>query len=182
MRQHNRNRAVSPSLLLLAGLAFCVSEVLTGAQEKPANRSTEGYTPLQAEAKQTYESVCAACHGLDARGSERGPDIPSRPEIVLNGRGACADSGEWKTSRRDAIVSLLWGSPNCRRWSLTSEPCKAVARSWRCREILNEAGYSSLERQSVRSAIPSPAKAAFLRRISLPLRENWMGTNCEAKS
>jgi len=83
MRQHNRNRAVSPSLLLLAGVAFCVSEVLTGAQEKPANRSTEGYTPLQAETKQTYESVCAACHGLDARGSERGPDIASRPEVVL---------------------------------------------------------------------------------------------------
>jgi len=82
MRQHNRNRAVSPSLLLLAGVAFCVSEALIGAQEKPANRSTEGYTPILAEAKQTYESVCAACHGLDARGSERGPDIASRPEVV----------------------------------------------------------------------------------------------------
>ena len=38
---------------------------------------------MHAEAKQTYESVCAACHGLDARGSERGPDIVSRPEVVL---------------------------------------------------------------------------------------------------
>src|SRR5262245_40880759 len=84
MRQHNRNRAVSPSLLLLAGVAFCVTKALTAAQEKPANLSaTEGYTPLPAEAKQTYESVCAACHGLDARGSERGPDIASRPEVVL---------------------------------------------------------------------------------------------------
>src|SRR6516165_3846821 len=71
MRQPNRSRAVSPSLLGLAGVAFCVTEVLTGAQEKPANLSTEGYTPTQAEAKQAYESVCAACHGLDARGSER---------------------------------------------------------------------------------------------------------------
>ena len=37
---------------------------------------------MLADAKQTYENVCAACHGLDARGSERGPDISSRPEVV----------------------------------------------------------------------------------------------------
>lgn len=52
MRQHNRNRAASPSLLIVAGVAFCVTEILTGAQEKPADLSTEGYTPIKAEAKQ----------------------------------------------------------------------------------------------------------------------------------
>jgi putative heme-binding domain-containing protein len=76
MRQHNRSRAV------LAGVAFCVAAVLTWAQEKPSDPSTEANARIQADAKQTYESVCAACHGLDARGSERGPDIVSRPEVV----------------------------------------------------------------------------------------------------
>jgi putative heme-binding domain-containing protein len=34
------------------------------------------------EAKAAFESVCASCHGLDARGGERGPDIVSRPEVT----------------------------------------------------------------------------------------------------
>lgn len=29
-----------------------------------------------------FEAACASCHGLDARGGERGPDIVSRPEVV----------------------------------------------------------------------------------------------------
>jgi cytochrome c oxidase cbb3-type subunit 3 len=30
----------------------------------------------------TFESTCAACHGLDGRGGERGPNIVSRPEVL----------------------------------------------------------------------------------------------------
>jgi putative heme-binding domain-containing protein len=82
MHQHNRSRAVIPTLSLLAGVSFCVAVVFAWAQEKPANPSTEAKAAIQADAEQTYESVCAACHGLDARGSERGPDIASRPEVV----------------------------------------------------------------------------------------------------
>ena len=80
MRQHNRRRAFIPPLSLVA--AFCVAAVLTWAQEKASDSSAEANARIQADAKQTYESVCAACHGLDARGSERGPDIVSRPEVV----------------------------------------------------------------------------------------------------
>ena len=36
----------------------------------------------QVEAKASFDSICASCHGLDARGGERGPDIASRPEVV----------------------------------------------------------------------------------------------------
>jgi cytochrome c oxidase cbb3-type subunit III len=36
----------------------------------------------RAQAKATFATICASCHGLDARGAERGPDLVSRPEVV----------------------------------------------------------------------------------------------------
>lgn len=36
----------------------------------------------QVGAKASFDSICASCHGLDARGGERGPDIASRPEVA----------------------------------------------------------------------------------------------------
>jgi len=34
------------------------------------------------DARQIFESTCAACHGLDGRGGERGPNISTRPQVV----------------------------------------------------------------------------------------------------
>src|SRR5215831_7739778 len=52
------------------------------AQNKPAANSSETSVARQTDAKTAFESVCASCHGLDAQGGERGPDIASRPEVV----------------------------------------------------------------------------------------------------
>lgn len=40
--------------------------------------------PTQSEngPRQLFESSCAACHGLDGRGGERGPDISTRQQVV----------------------------------------------------------------------------------------------------
>ena len=73
---------MSPALPVVMSAAFCLAAVFSWAQEKTAKHSTEPDAAALADAKQTYESVCAACHGLDARGSERGPDIASKPEVV----------------------------------------------------------------------------------------------------
>jgi putative heme-binding domain-containing protein len=32
--------------------------------------------------RQTFEAICASCHGLDGRGAERGPDIATRPDVL----------------------------------------------------------------------------------------------------
>jgi cytochrome c oxidase cbb3-type subunit 3 len=72
---------ISP-LSLLTGTAFCLAAAFIWAREKPATPSIEASAAAQGDAKDTYENVCAACHGLDAHGSERGPDIGSRPEVV----------------------------------------------------------------------------------------------------
>ncbi len=83
MRQQSDNRFPGATpLCLLMCTAFCLAAAFTWAQEKPGTSSADANAAALADAKQTYESVCAACHGLDARGSERGPDIASRPETV----------------------------------------------------------------------------------------------------
>ena len=44
-----------------------------------------GATPAQrpkSSARATFEATCAACHGLDGKGGERGPNVATRPEVV----------------------------------------------------------------------------------------------------
>ena len=55
----------------LVGLLVMASAVLS-AQDSAS----------RIEVKAAFDNICASCHGLDARGGERGPDIASRPEIV----------------------------------------------------------------------------------------------------
>src|SRR5262249_629850 len=38
--------------------------------------------PKSSAGRQTFETICASCHGLNGKGGERGPDIATRPDIV----------------------------------------------------------------------------------------------------
>jgi len=53
-----------------------------GAQDAPHASSPDARAALRAEAKGAFENICASCHGLDARGGERGPDLATRPDAV----------------------------------------------------------------------------------------------------
>src|SRR5262249_12573164 len=60
--------------VVLAALAFSVKGT-PAAQDNPS----QSERPI-AEARQTFENRCAACHGLDGRGGERAPDIATAPK------------------------------------------------------------------------------------------------------
>ena len=80
--QQRRSSALAKRLFPLAAL-FCfftvaASVILAESQYGTASKASAS----QAEAKSTYEAVCASCHGLDARGGERGPNLASRAEVL----------------------------------------------------------------------------------------------------
>lgn len=68
-------------------LFSCAIALLSGqhaiAQSHLVQHSTsEVQGQAVAEGRRIFESMCAACHGLDGRGGERGPDIATRQQVV----------------------------------------------------------------------------------------------------
>src|SRR6266446_6468923 len=65
--------------IFLAACAFVVHSRGQGTSpppsKSPVDRSAAG------SGRKTFESVCAACHGLDGRGGERGANIATREEV-----------------------------------------------------------------------------------------------------
>src|SRR6266404_1737642 len=73
-----------PRILLFTLFFHTVLVANLCCQEPPPKHSggTRPPTRQMAKAKDTFQSVCASCHGLDGKGGERGPNIASRPEAV----------------------------------------------------------------------------------------------------
>jgi cytochrome c oxidase cbb3-type subunit 3 len=76
-----RFRAVGAFFLCLTVTA--VLQKNTNAQKvRLPNSVPAAPAQLKKDGRQTFESTCAGCHGLDGRGGERGPDISTRPQVV----------------------------------------------------------------------------------------------------
>ena len=111
--------------LVLVVPALCLVVLLVNAapiQGQAAASSPKPEPPNAvrlAEARKTFSTTCAACHGLDGHGGERGPDIASRQvqehsdeELIRTVRNGISETGMPNfaflgDARIEAIVSYL---------------------------------------------------------------------------
>jgi cytochrome c oxidase cbb3-type subunit 3 len=67
--------------LLVWAFVFLAVAGAQGQKPRETVSGTQGPSPAIAEGRQAFESRCAGCHGLDGRGSERAPDVATRPSV-----------------------------------------------------------------------------------------------------
>ena len=60
---------------VVAGLL--IQSTLAAATQKPASKSAEAKTAAIKEGASLFRANCSPCHGLNARGGGRGPDLTS---------------------------------------------------------------------------------------------------------
>ena len=85
MPKERNKRSVSAQALIRLTAASCVLAIATvplRAQNSLAQTASKTSASSLMEAKTAFDAACASCHGLDARGGERGPDLVTRPEVV----------------------------------------------------------------------------------------------------
>jgi cytochrome c oxidase cbb3-type subunit 3 len=182
--------ALSPGALISFPAILCamaVATVVLPAQERQATTPSNMHAAGEIEAKATYESVCASCHGLDARGGERGPDVVTRPEVVRktdaelaeilnNGRTAAgmpafSSFGPARLSALVAYLRILQGRGTGR--SLPGDPSRGnvlffgKARCAECHMVSGQGGFfaqdltfyaARLDADEVRARILNPDK------------------------
>src|SRR5690242_14976070 len=73
-------KSIRLTLLMLLGTGLAILPARLPAQQASP---TDSAADSLLEGKRVFSTTCAACHGLDGRGGERGPDIATKREVQL---------------------------------------------------------------------------------------------------
>ena len=74
-RWHGEGRPTVALLLSAVLVAVCRLAVMAAAQETPSTNSLAGKPAVIQEGASLFRANCSPCHGLNARGGTRGPDL-----------------------------------------------------------------------------------------------------------
>jgi cytochrome c oxidase cbb3-type subunit III len=74
MLLNTKSLGLSASLLLI--VSVFVAQAQNPSQKRPTSSKADSI-----QGKRAFTSTCAQCHGLDGKGSERGPNIAERPSV-----------------------------------------------------------------------------------------------------
>ncbi len=183
VRRFPRSLVEPLAFVFVLALALCAG---ASAQTPQGSATPEA-------ARKIFESTCAACHGLDGQGGERGPNIATRLEVVrlsddeilkvlreglpASGMPAFASLGKAKLSSLLTYLRGLQGKGSSA--SIPGDPNKGKllfygsARCSECHIIHGNGGFLSTDLSNyaatvsaleIRSAITNPSGEASQRR------------------
>ena len=190
MPKERTKRSVSAEGLILLTSVFCVlvlAAIALDAQNSPPTTASKTNAAGLSEAKTAFNTACASCHGLDARGGERGPDLVSRPEVVrktdaelleilIDGKTAAGmpSFASFATARLSGLVSYLRSlQGRSKRLPLPGDPVRGKALFFGkakcavCHMIGGQGGFfgqdltsyaTRMSADDIRSVVVSPSK------------------------
>lgn len=190
MPKERTKRSVSAEGLILLTSVFCVlvlAAIALDAQNSPPTTASKTNAVGLSEAKTAFNTACASCHGLDARGGERGPDLVSRPEVVrktdaellkilIDGKTAAGmpSFASFAPARLSGLVSYLRSlQGRSKRLPLPGDPVRGKALFFGkakcavCHMIGGQGGFfgqdltsyaTRMSADDIRSVVVSPSK------------------------
>jgi len=164
-----------------------IAATLHCAQDKPRTEASDAKQGRRIGARAVFEAACASCHGLDARGGERGPNIISGPDVVhktdrelfkilrdgkvAEGMPSFASYGPAKLSALVAYLRMLQG--RSKETALPGDPAQGKmlffgkAKCAECHMVSGQGGFfaqdlttyaAGMDADKVRTAMVNPNK------------------------